>query len=87
MITKELAVTLRVGQVLWHNTLTNADKSPLRARVNGQCKTWKTRPTMFQLPMKRGMKECFYLNEPGAVNGGEQWSLPDRWAVERHWKD
>jgi len=47
---------LRIGQVIEHKTLKNADGTPLRARVNGKMKVWKTRPHEFQLPMKHGLK-------------------------------
>lgn len=61
MITKEMAVSAKGGTIFYHETLKNADGSPLRGRVNGACKTWKTRPHDFRLPMKHGMYECFYI--------------------------
>ena len=60
---KDNAATSKYRQVFHHKTLKNADGTPLRARVNGKCKTWKTRPTEFQLPMKHGLRECFYINQ------------------------
>lgn len=66
MITKEIAVSARHGTTFHHKTLKNADGTPLRGRVNGKCKTWKTRPTEFRLPMKYGLKECFYIDETNA---------------------
>lgn len=72
-LTKELALTLRHGQTLDHKTLKMADhKTPCRARVNGQVKTWKTRPDKFSIPMKYGLKDCFYITE---ANAGD-WELP-----------
>lgn len=38
MITKQIALSLRSGTILYHRTLRNADKTPLRARVNGKVK-------------------------------------------------
>lgn len=90
MITKELAMTLRVGQELWHNTLTNRDGTPMRARVNGKCVTWKTKPERWRLPMKHGLKNTFQIGAPYAENTSvcvRNWSLPERWPIERHWKD
>jgi len=72
MITKQLAETLKHGQILHHITLKNADKSPLRARVNGKLKTWKTRPNEFSLPMKHGLKTCFYITQASA----NEWEIP-----------
>lgn len=42
-------------------------------RVNGKCKTWKTRPEEFELPIKYGLKSCAYMNER---NAGE-FHLPE----------
>ena len=89
MITKELALTLKPGQELWHNAATNADGTPVRARVNGKCKTWKRYPERFQLPMKHGLKQCFYIchvEEGNHAAAGWVWSLPERWPIERHWR-
>lgn len=87
MITKEMAIELRPGTELWHSTSKNADGSPLRARVNGACKTWKTRPLAWKLPMKHGMRDCFYIGTDGDCVEGKYWSLPERWPIEQHWKD
>lgn len=66
MITKTDAQCTRSGDIFHHISLINADKTPLRARVNGQCKTWKTRPAEFRLPMKYGLKDCFYITQDTA---------------------
>jgi len=63
---KAIATAASYGQVFHHKTLKNADGSPLRARVSGKCKTWKTRPLEFKLPMKHGLKQCFYITEQNA---------------------
>jgi len=47
----------------WHRTARNSDGTPVRCRRNGQLKLWKTRPTEFRLPVKYGLKECFYITE------------------------
>lgn len=71
MISKEQASTLR--GTIYHLTLKNADGSAARARPNGKCQTWKTRPDAFKLPMKHGLRDCFYLTEANA----DQWSLTE----------
>ena len=71
MITKEIALTLRHGQILHHKTLKNADKTPMRVRVTGKVKTWKTRPAEFKLPVKHGLYDSFYITEYNA----EQWEV------------
>jgi hypothetical protein len=71
MLTKTQAINLRHGEILHHRTLTNADGTPLRARVAGRCKTWKTQPTEFRLPVKRGLKQYFYITE----NNADEWTI------------
>ena len=61
MITKADAMTLRTGQILHHITVKNAQGTPLRARVNGKCQTWVTRPDEFRLPMKHGLRDTFQI--------------------------
>lgn len=77
MITKEMAMNLKHGDVLYHTTLKNADGTPMRARVNGRCKTWKRNPEDFSLPMKHGLRDCFYLD---LANCGD-WSTTPQGAV------
>jgi hypothetical protein len=71
-VTKKQAVAATYRQEFWHKTLTNSDGTPLRARVNGACKTWKTRPDEFRLPMKYGLRECCYITEANA----DEWYSP-----------
>lgn len=69
MITREQAIEFGSSwgrTELYHSTLRNSDGSAVRARVNGKCKVWKTRPTEFQLPMKHGLRDCFYLTQRNA---------------------
>lgn len=63
MITKQDAMTARHFE---HVTMKNADGTPLRARANGKCQTWKTRPDEFKLPCKYGLKQCFYIENTNA---------------------
>lgn len=63
MITKETAMKLNLGQILYHKTDRGSDHRPTRCRVNGRCKVWKTRPKEFRLPVKWGLKRCFAITE------------------------
>jgi hypothetical protein len=54
-----------------HITLKNSDKSPLRARRNGKTKVWKTKPGKFQIPVKYGLKTCFYITDKTAY----EWNV------------
>lgn len=56
---------------LWHRTARNSDGSPVRCRVNGQVKRWKRRPNEFRLPVKYGLRECFYLTHRNAA----EWTV------------
>lgn len=72
MITKLIATHLGYRHELWHVSAKNADGTPLRCRVNGACKTWKTRPDDFRLPVKHGLRNCFYITPSNA----HEWELP-----------
>ena len=43
----------------------------IRARVTGACKTWKTRPADFRLPVKHGMYESGAIDQ----DNSEHWHL------------
>lgn len=75
MITKAIALTLKHGQTLHHKTLKNADKTPMRVRVTGAVKTWKTRPDQFSIPVKHGLRTCGYIDNYN-LNNCEEWELP-----------
>lgn len=68
MITKKQALKFTLGQVLYHKTNKNADGSPERWRVNGKVKTWKTRPSHFQVPIKYGLWSYDYLTHENSDN-------------------
>jgi len=72
MITKECAMSLSHGHVLHHKSAKNADGTPVRCRVNGRCKVWKTRPDEFRLPVKWGLKTCFYIE----LHNAKEWYDP-----------
>jgi hypothetical protein len=71
MITKEIALNSTHRQIFHHLKLKNSDNSPVRCRVNCKCKTWVTRPDEFRLPVKYGLKDCFYLTQ----NNANDWQL------------
>lgn len=77
MITREIAMTLTYG-TLHHVSAKNADGTPVRCRVNGKCKTWKTRPNDFRLPVKYGLKRCFYITPSNAA----EWVTPTTYVRE-----
>ena len=68
LVSRDNVETLGYRDILYHVTLKNANGTPLRCRVNGKVKLWKTRPNEFRLPVKYGLRECFYITE---TNGGE----------------
>lgn len=74
-ITKENAAQITT---IMHRTKNNADGTPVRARSNGKLKLWKTRPSEWRLPMKYGLKECFYLGRSEHVHIDQD---PDDWAI------
>lgn len=71
MITKSIADSLTKGQILHHVSVKNADKTPMRVRVNGQVKTWKTRPDQFRIPVKHGLRDCGYIDN----NNAQYWEV------------
>ena len=54
------------GQKLYCSIYQNADGTPLRARVNGKLRTWKRQPDYYELPMKYGLRNCFYITPENA---------------------
>ena len=77
MITKEMAVH---GQYeFYHVRLRNRDGTAVRCRRNGACKTWVTRPDDFRLPVKYGLRECFYITPGNAA----EWTDVDPVEAER----
>lgn len=64
MVTKEQALA---ASMFHHISATNADGTPQRFRANGKCKTWKTRPDDFRVPVKRGMYTFGYITPQNAA--------------------
>lgn len=78
MITKEIALGLAPRQILYHIKIKNADGSPVRCRVNGKVKTWKREPEKFRLPVKHGLKRCFYIDDNRSVGDNcAYWSTEE----------
>jgi hypothetical protein len=59
-LTVEMAKNLRHGQILAHTDHKNADGTCVRWRVNGDVKTYKKRPDIFQVPLKHGLRDYGY---------------------------
>jgi hypothetical protein len=62
MITREQALQIGWGETIYAIGCANADGTPQRWRKNGKVKTWKTRPNDFSMPIKRGLREYYYLD-------------------------
>jgi hypothetical protein len=57
----------------WHRRQKDYQGFPVRCRANGKLKTWKTRIHDFKLPVKYGLKHCFYLER---INADDWVSAP-----------
>ena len=80
MATKILPVDVYAvtrGQTLFCSGYSNADGTPMRARVNGKLRTWKRQPGYFELPMKHGLRNCFYI----APDNVRYWYVTEDGAV------
>lgn len=73
MITREIAATLKHGQILHHKIERQGRNGcePLRVRVSGQVKTWVKRPDDFRIPVKHGM----YTNSEITQNNASEWEV------------
>jgi hypothetical protein len=74
MVTKEMLVAkLQTTYVLMfeHCSLKNSDGTPVRARQTGKLKVWVRSPSKFQLPVKHGMYQSFYIDN----NNASDWRL------------
>ena len=57
------AMQLQYGDILHHRSLRNADNTPVRCKVTGKVKTWKTDNSRVKVPVKHGLRNCFYITE------------------------
>jgi len=67
------AKSLSPGRTIYAKNYFNADGTKQRFRVNGQVKTWKTRPNEVRVPLKRGLYEYGYLDHSNL----EEFSLTE----------
>lgn len=67
MITKEQAESLTHNTELYflgkESYLTTSNQKIFRCRVTGKCKTWKTMPNRFRLPVKFGLYESGHIDQ------------------------
>ena len=82
MITREQAVNSWIGQIFYHRECRNADGTPMQAKVNGGCKTWKTRND-WRLPMKHGLRDYFYIGND--MSGITVFNNRNWYTVEWEW--
>lgn len=68
MITKEVAESLGHRRELHHVSAKDSRGNPVRCRVNGKCKVWARQPEKFRLPVKYGLKFCFYIDNSNAAD-------------------
>ena len=66
MLTIEDAKKLEYRTEVYHQYMRDSKGAPLRARVNGQCQLWKTRPTEFKIPVKHGLYDSGYITDKNA---------------------
>lgn len=70
MLTKDEAVALHLNDTLVHATKKDSRKQPMKVRVSGKTKTWKTRPDDFKVPVKYGLYQSGYIEPHNAA----EWS-------------
>lgn len=64
-------LTARTANRFYHRTLTyKGGKTPIEVRRNGATKYWKREPTKFRVPVKYGLRDCFYIDNQNA----HEWS-------------
>jgi hypothetical protein len=78
MLKRESITQLSVGTILYHQISRNADGSPIRCKVNGKIKVWKSYPNDFEIPAKYGFKpEYFYITQKTK----DEWCLSEEDAL------
>ena len=76
-ITLKQAKSLTWSSNLEHVTLKNADKTPMRFRVNGAVKTWKRDSNRIRVPLKHGLYDNGYLVNGTCEGGRFELNLSD----------
>lgn len=59
-MTRDELLALPYRTTLLHKTERTAS-GPLRCRINGKPRLWKRQPDYFELPVKHGLRTCFYI--------------------------
>jgi hypothetical protein len=72
-VTKLVCMSAHYGQEFYSRTERYTTGQPKRVRVSGKCKTWKTRPNEFKLPVKYGLYQNLYITQ---ANAREFSSIP-----------
>lgn len=62
-MTLEEAKGLRIGQIVHHVDVRNADGTPSRWKVTGKVKTWVRSPNRVRVPVKHGLYNYDYIDE------------------------
>ena len=62
-LTIEQAKALRFGDMLYSTVDKNADKTPVRWKVNGKVQTWARSPHRIRVPLKNGLRNYDALTE------------------------
>lgn len=72
-VTKSVCEQAHHGQEFYSRSEFNRDGYPKRVRVSGKCKTWRTRPNEYRLPVKFGLYQSLYITH---ANAGDWSSIP-----------
>lgn len=67
------AVTARSAYRFYHRTLKyTKSNAPIEVRRNGATKYWKREPLKFRIPVKYGLRDCFYIDNTNASDWSTQ---------------
>ena len=67
---KQICMLIGYRSTIYHVSLKDSQGRALKVRVNGKCKTWKTRENEFKLPVKYGLYKHFYIDQDNC----HEWS-------------
>jgi hypothetical protein len=76
MITKEIAMKAKHGNLFFHKTLKQGSRGhriALRVRVTGKCQMWIRTPNEFRLPVKHGLYESWAITHDNC----NEWMTKD----------
>lgn len=69
-VTKE-EVLKRNHNHFQHKTELRKNGQPVTVRQNGKVRFWKTRPAEFVIPVKYGLRTCFYITHENS----NEWEI------------